>query len=135
MARAGLVQAWLLWRGFSMKIGDLCQLPSYGMLGSICGSQKSTVNQKEWCLDCLSHWFPAQPPSCTLDAATRLALGSPGAGCQQDGRRTGWDQVSEAKANSLHSCPSLPPLASLAPLGPSCQNLNLFLLFPRVVKS
>lgn len=48
---------------------------------------------------------PPTPP-CALDAATRLALGSIGAGCQQDGRWTVQDQVSEARAKSLHSCPS-----------------------------
>lgn len=69
------------------------------------------------------------PPPCALDAATRLALGSIGAGCQQDGRWTGQDQVSEAGANSLHSCPTPPPPASQAPLGTRASTVPVFSFF------
>lgn len=101
-----------------------------GLRWSICGSQQSLVSRERrdaWII-CPSG-FPDRipfPPPCALNAATRLALGSTGAGCQQDGRWTGRDQVSEVGANSLHSCPAPPPLASRALLGPWCPQPQSF---------
>lgn len=60
--------------------------------------------------------------------------GAVGLTANRTGCWTGQDQVSEAGANSLHSCPAPPLPPSQAPWDPGLHNPVLF-LFPRIQKS
>lgn len=118
-------------RGWVRGVGMSSGLSIYilGPRGASLWVRAEPSKEREGVPGLLFHWLLRQdplPPPCALDAATRLALGSTGAGCQQDGRWTEGDQVSEVGANSLHSCPAPPPLASRALLGPWCPQSQSF---------